>query len=157
MASRQSGFPLLATVCNAAGTLEGCLESVRDQSYPCHHQRNRLGLTLAISESDRGSYIVLNKGLAPGKGRCDRNGRGREVCWRGLLFRDPVARRIYLKALAYRLPGRPAIAFLYHCFIRLGVLDGFAGLTFCVLRAIYETTIDLKPPEVRRCSRGLAV
>ena len=82
---------------------------------------------------------------------------GREISWRGLLSRDPVVRRMNLKAFAYRLPGRPVLVFFYLYLIRLGILDGLAGLRFCVLRAIYEIMIDLKSVEIRRRSKGLPV
>lgn len=43
-----------------------------------------------------------------------------------------------LKRLYLRMPCRPAIRFAYAYFIRLGFLDGRAGLTFCGLLAFYD-------------------
>lgn len=76
---------------------------------------------------------------------------------RGFLHRDPVVRRRALKAVAYRLPGRPIGVFLGLYLWRLGLLDGRAGLVFCLLRAYYELLIDLKVLEVRRRRAGLCL
>ncbi len=80
--------------------------------------------------------------------------RRKRVSLRGLLSKDPVFRRKNLKDLAYRIPGRPLLIFLYLFFFRLGFLDGFAGMNFCILRGIYEFMIDLKVLESRRRSDG---
>ncbi len=74
----------------------------------------------------------------------------------GLLSKNPVARRKSLKQLAYRLPGRPLIVFLYLYIFRQGFLDGSPGLIYCTLRAIYEYMIDLKMKELRHREKGLA-
>lgn len=67
-----------------------------------------------------------------------------------LLSADPVSRQRTLKRLAYRLPMRPVVTFLYLYVIRLGFLDGYAGLCFCRMRASYELMIDLKVWELER-------
>ncbi len=53
-------------------------------------------------------------------------------------------RRIYL-----RLPFRPFVRFVYAYFVRLGFLDGRAGLYFCGLLAFYEFLIDAKAYELK--------
>ncbi len=68
---------------------------------------------------------------------------------------DPAKRRRALKQLAYRLPLRPILVFIFLYFVRLGALDGRSGLTFCQFRAIYEHMIDLKIKESKRRARGL--
>lgn len=55
-----------------------------------------------------------------------------------------ILRKIYL-----RLPCRPAIRFLYAYVIRLGFLDGRAGLYFCGLLSFYEFLIDAKAYEMK--------
>jgi glycosyltransferase involved in cell wall biosynthesis len=71
------------------------------------------------------------------------------------MFRgDPVDRRRVMKQLVYRLPMRPSIWFLYLYIIRMGFLDGAAGLAFSRMRASYETMIDVKALEFRRRRRG---
>jgi glycosyltransferase involved in cell wall biosynthesis len=61
-----------------------------------------------------------------------------------IFSRDAVERRRALKRLAFRLPFRPLLVFLYLYVFRLGILDGVAGWYFCRLRATYEFLIDAK-------------
>jgi glycosyltransferase involved in cell wall biosynthesis len=70
-----------------------------------------------------------------------------DVSWSDLLSRNPVARRRTLKMLANRLPCRPWLRFLYMYFLRLGFLDGKAGLDYCRMMAMYELMISLKVTE----------
>ncbi len=63
---------------------------------------------------------------------------------RQLFSRDPLSRRAALKALAYRLPCRPFLIFIYLYFIRMGFLDGGAGYRFACARLAYELMIDTK-------------
>jgi hypothetical protein len=58
---------------------------------------------------------------------------------RDLFSREPAKRRRVLKQLAYRLPCRPALVFFYLYLLRLGFLDGAAGLAYCRLRMILNT------------------
>lgn len=77
------------------------------------------------------------------------------IHWSGLVSRDPVNRRKVLKELAFHIPCRPFLVFLYTYFFRMGFLDGMPGFTYCRLRAIYEHMIDLKVKELRRREKGL--
>ncbi len=77
--------------------------------------------------------------------------------WGLLVKSDAAQRRKGLKQLAFHLPFRPFIVFCYLYFLRLGFLDGFAGLTYCRLRAIYEYMIDVKVKELKRRKRGLSI
>ena len=83
--------------------------------------------------------------------------RERPLSWSGLVSRDRVARRKNLKQLAYRLPGRPLLVFCYLYVLRLGLLDGRAGLTYCALRSFYEHMIDVKCRELWRRNQALPV
>ena len=76
---------------------------------------------------------------------------------RDLFSREPPRRRRTLKQLAYRLPCRPVLVFCYLYLLRLGFLDGAAGLAYCRLRMLYEYMIDLKIRELRRRREGLPV
>lgn len=76
---------------------------------------------------------------------------------RKIFSSDPIIRRRILKQLAYRMPGRPFLAFCYLYLFRLGILDGRAGLTYCILRSIYEYMIDIKVKELQRREKGLPV
>ena len=70
---------------------------------------------------------------------------------------DPMLRRKAIKALVYRLPCRPTLVFLALYILRLGFLDGMAGLRFCQLRKTYEFMIDCKVKELRRRAQGLNI
>jgi glycosyltransferase involved in cell wall biosynthesis len=74
-----------------------------------------------------------------------------------LLSSDTVRRRRALKELSWRMPFRPLLRFLYMYFLRLGFLDGWAGLTYCRLIATYEYMIDIKVRELRRREAGLPI
>lgn len=85
------------------------------------------------------------------------NGRSLKWRWKDLLSSDQVLRRKTLKALVYSLPGRPLIMFFGRYIITGGILDGRAGLMFCVLKTYYEYMIDCKVQELIRRSKGLPV
>ncbi len=70
-----------------------------------------------------------------------RDARGRKP-WRDLICRDPGLRRAAMKRLAYSLPGRPFLMFLYLYVLRLGFLDGRPGYHFACMRMAYEIMID---------------
>lgn len=76
---------------------------------------------------------------------------------KSIFARDPIDRRRALKRLAYRLPMRPNLVFLYLYVVRLGFLDGRAGLAFSRMRASYELLIDLKVLEAERRDAGAPV
>lgn len=63
--------------------------------------------------------------------------------------REATMRRKAQKQLAYRLPARPLLVFMYLYFIRLGLLDGLPGLRYSIMRSMYEYMIDLKVAELR--------
>jgi hypothetical protein len=73
---------------------------------------------------------------------------------RELFSFDPVIRRRCLKRLAFRIPARPLLVFLYLYVVRLGLLDGVAGWHFCRMRAMYETMIDIKVAELNSVEAG---
>jgi len=76
--------------------------------------------------------------------------------WAGLFeLRDGSRRRRALKELAFRLPFRPTLRFLYMYLLRLGFLDGWEGLTYCRLLSLYEYMIVLKMRELERQRREL--
>ncbi len=84
--------------------------------------------------------------------------RSGQIDWKGLFaIQDPVRHRRTLKSISYRLPLRPALRFLYMYLFRLGILDGFAGFTYCRLLAIYEYMIVLRLKELKRREQGLPI
>lgn len=76
--------------------------------------------------------------------------------WEGLFsLHDGARRRRALKELAFRLPFRPTLRFLYMYLLRMGFLDGWEGLTYCRLLSMYEYLIVLKMQErVRQEQEG---
>lgn len=64
------------------------------------------------------------------------------VSLRALCAGDRTRRRGAMRALSYRLPGRPVLRFLYAYGLRCGYLDGAAGFAFCRAMAQYERMIN---------------
>ena len=85
------------------------------------------------------------------------SGAGRDWRWSELLNSDPVVRRKALKALVYSLPGRSLLMFLGRYIITGGIMDGRAGLMFCLLKSYYEYLIDCKVRELRRRAQNLPI
>lgn len=75
----------------------------------------------------------------------------------GLFSRDARVRRRAMKQLSYWMPFRPALRFLYMYVLRLGILDGKAGYTYCRLIAAYEQMIVVKIAELQRREKGLPI
>jgi len=71
---------------------------------------------------------------------------------KALTSKDANERRFHQKEFYYRLPFRPLVMFILLYFVKLGFLDGRAGLTFTVLRSIYEYMIVLKVNELEQAS-----
>lgn len=67
-----------------------------------------------------------------------------------LLTADPLVRRAALKRLAWRLPARGFIYFLYSYVWRRGFLDGRDGFVFCRMRAMYQSEVAIKKYDLRR-------
>lgn len=66
------------------------------------------------------------------------------------LKHEDIAHRRWLKNFSRHLPMRPALRFIYSYFFKLGILDGYAGLTFCRLLATYEFLSVIKYKELKR-------
>ncbi len=70
-----------------------------------------------------------------------------------LFSADANEKRFHQKELYYRLPMRPLLMFSLLYFAKRGFLDGRAGLTFVLLRSIYEYMIVLKVKELSHACR----
>jgi GTP:adenosylcobinamide-phosphate guanylyltransferase len=70
-----------------------------------------------------------------------------EIDFSNLVNRNKSIVRAEMKKILYKLPFRPVIVFVYLYIIRLGLLDGKAGLDFAILRMFYEILINLKLKE----------
>jgi hypothetical protein len=70
--------------------------------------------------------------------------------WKIALFgRDFGERRVHQKAIFYGLPARPIIKLFYMLVVRRAFLDGWPGIRYSVLQAIYEYFIVLKTKELQ--------
>ncbi len=69
--------------------------------------------------------------------------------WGDLFSSDPAKRRKAGKKVAYSMPLRPSLVFMYLYICRLGILDGVVGLRYCMLRFIYEIMINTKIKELK--------
>lgn len=81
------------------------------------------------------------------------NAEGEAGNWSHLLSRDPLLRRMALKRLAWRLPGRPIIYFFYSYLFRRGFLDGKDGLVFCIMKSIYQYMVVIKKYDQYRTAK----
>lgn len=79
--------------------------------------------------------------------------RREPINWTGFLATDPALRRKSFKQLAYRLPFRPLLTFLYLYVVRGGFLDGRPGFHYSCMRATYEYMILLKMMRPLRSSQ----
>ena len=112
-----------------------------------HYPFNK-GFAAWIAKHDR--YSTMEAALRAGNPEYD-------MVWRDLFAADPGRRRRAQKAWLYSMPARPLVVFAGLYFIKGGVLEGRAGLTFSLLRACYEYFIDCKALELRRRAAGLPV
>jgi glycosyltransferase involved in cell wall biosynthesis len=68
----------------------------------------------------------------------------------GVKARIDGSKRRVLKEISRMFPMRPSLRFFYSYFWKLGILDGYAGLTFCRLLATYEYLSVAKFKELKR-------
>tara|TARA_B100001093_G_scaffold485887_1_gene520707 strand:+ start:3703 stop:4482 length:780 start_codon:yes stop_codon:yes gene_type:complete len=61
---------------------------------------------------------------------------------KNLCHRDPMIRCKVFKSLAYKIPFRSILTFIFLYFLKLGILDGAAGFNYSCMRSIYEYQID---------------
>lgn len=69
------------------------------------------------------------------------------------LFGTQAQRRRWLKRNLYRIPGSPALLFLYWYILRLGLLDGTPGLIYCTFQAVQMFHTKAKIYELRQGRR----
>jgi hypothetical protein len=66
----------------------------------------------------------------------------------------PLARAILKEVVFPSIPAKPFALFTYMYVMRLGLLDGLAGLRFCFYHAWYEVTVEALQVEMRLASTG---
>ena len=70
------------------------------------------------------------------------------------LFGSQAERRRWLKQILVRLPGFPLITFFYHYILKMGFLDGRAGLIYCTLKGVQRFHAKAKWYELRTQNKG---
>ncbi|HSV36423.1 MAG TPA: glycosyltransferase family 2 protein [Ramlibacter sp.] len=79
--------------------------------------------------------------------------QGAGIGWRELFSSDPLRRRTTFKRLAWRVPARGLVYFLYSYLWRGGFRDGRDGLMFCRMRALYQAQIAIRKYDAGRRDR----
>jgi glycosyltransferase involved in cell wall biosynthesis len=99
----------------------------------------------------------LNEWLLKHNGYSDReSAEGVEIrhrarpALRELRGADPTLTRRVMKNLSYFFPGRGILRFVFLYFLRLGFLDGTAGLHYCAMIGMYDHWTELKIRERER-------
>src|SRR5262249_15866203 len=112
-----------------------------------HYPFNK-GFSAWIEKHDR--YSTMEATIRAGRPMQDER-------WRDLFAQDAARGRRAQQLWLNRMPLGPVVVFAGLYFIKGGVLEGRAGLTFSLLRAWYEYLIDCKALELRRRAAGLPV
>lgn len=140
---RSSGFPTWFPRVFRRGSVSVCREV--NERYEARGRVKRLDGHLV--------HFPLNKGLEWWFERHNSystlearalSGRAKLPDIRAMASADPLVRRQALKALAYSMPFRPFLTFVYLYIVRLGFLDGSPGYQFACMRMAYEIMIDAK-------------
>jgi glycosyltransferase involved in cell wall biosynthesis len=154
---RSSGYPTWFGRLMRLGRVR--VERDVNEEYIADGKVGRLGAHLIHHPFNKGIayWIERHNRYSSMEALAKMRSRGSRLWSKALFSADPVDRRRAIKQLAYRLPMRPSIAFLYLYIVRLGFLDGRAGLAFSRMRASYELLIDLKVLELERRARGAPV
>ena len=90
------------------------------------------------ASSSEAAQIVLNT-----------NSRASFSIWKAFFSNSINERRFHQKEMYYRAPLRPVLMFVLLYIFKRGFLDGRAGLTYALLRSIYEYMIVLKVRELK--------
>ena len=96
-------------------------------------------LTKHIRNADREANVILKRKQQIDLGKVKKDEK----------FERP--RRVWIRKIYNKFPRviRPSLVFAYRYFIRLGFLDGYAGLVFCALQGFwYNLIIDVRLSEV---------
>ena len=95
------------------------------------------------ASSSEAAQIVLNT-----------NSRASFSVWKAFFSKSINERRFHQKEMYYRAPLRPVAMFVLLYIFKRGFLDGRAGLTYALLRSIYEYMIVLKVREMHALQSG---
>lgn len=126
---------------NAHPVVQGTLGELREHFI--HWSFNK-GMTPWFTKHN--SYSTMEAGEAV---RVLKGSLFKEL-WTIARAREPLVRRRALKNLSFFLPLRMLARFCYMYFLRLGMLDGRAGLHYAAMISMYEYWIELKVRELQR-------
>jgi glycosyltransferase involved in cell wall biosynthesis len=108
-----------------------------------------------VDEDLKGLAIWLHKHVRYAQLQAQRRGRGVSVSHRlpRIWSRDhtdtrPLIRAVLKDVIFPSVPAKPAALFVYMYLVRLGVLDGPAGLRFCFYHAWYEASVAALQAEI---------
>lgn len=85
----------------------------------------------------------------------NRNSNADFSFWKAFFSKSINERRFHQKEMYYRAPLRPVLMFMLLYVFKRGFLDGRAGLTYALLRSIYEYMIVLKVREMNASEPSL--
>jgi len=115
-----------------------------------HGQREAPGLRLGrlctnylhdLSASGEEDWLAKHRRYAAAEVAAHLNPNTPPFRFADLVSRKKITRRRALKRLAFHLPLRPQLRFVYQYFLRCGFLDGLPGLRYCRLLMHYERFI----------------
>jgi hypothetical protein len=125
---------------------------------PIHSLRNDL-----VDEDLKGLAAWLHKHVRYAQLEAQRRGqptplpqRIRKLRSRDRTNAKPLARLILKNVIFPSVPAKPVALFTYMYFVRLGFLDGWAGLRFCFYRAWHEANVAALRTDVPT-ARGRAI
>jgi len=123
-----------------------------------HGQREAPGLRLGtlrtsylhhLSTSDEADWLAKHRRYAAAEVASHLSPDTPPFRFSDLFSRKKIARRRALKRLAFHLPLRPQLRFVYQYILRRGFLDGLPGLRYCRLLMHYERFIHEALREAR--------
>jgi glycosyltransferase involved in cell wall biosynthesis len=71
-----------------------------------------------------------------------------------LFSKDRKKRNATIKVSVSKLPGWPLLRFIYSYFFKLGFLEGFQGLIYCINISYYEFLIQIKMRELSKAKKN---
>ena len=122
---------------------------------PCVTGRIRRLDNDIVDEDRKGLSIWLHKHVRYAELEAGRRRSAAPLGERARLLREaggstPLGRGILKELVFPGVPAKPAALFLYMYIVRLGFLDGMAGLRFCLYHAWFELSVSSLQAEVRR-------
>lgn len=123
---------------------------------PIHRLHNDI-----VDDDLKGLAAWLHKHVRYAELEAQRRGRAPSVLERIHRLRErhdsrPLVRAVLKDVVFPSVPAKPVMLFIFMYIIRLGILDGPAGLRFCFYHAWFQTTTAALAAEPCRCDRSSA-